>query len=230
MAASLEGYERERNAMIADIAHELRTPLATLQMRLDALRDGLVPFDQGEAELLLQHAALLSRLVEDLKVLSLADSGRLTLRFQEVELGSWLESVTEVLRDAARRGGSSLEVSVPAEAIPVRADVDRLFQVARNLVDNAAEAMAGGGEVAITLRREGEEAVLAVRDRGPGIDPADLDSIFERFAQGGRRDARTGVGRGLGLAIVRSLVKLHGGTVTATNRDVGAEITVRLPT
>lgn len=229
MAASLETYEHERVAMMADIAHELRTPLATVQMRLEALQDGLVAWNDAEAALLQQHMRLLSRLVDDLRVLSLADAGRLSLQWQDLDLAGWLREVTPALCEEARRNGSELSVDMRGAEVRVRADADRLYQVLRNLVDNASEAMAGGGRVRIGLRREGEDAVLSVRDEGPGIDPDRLESIFGRFSHGDRRDTRGGAGRGLGLAIVRALVTLHGGSVAARNHERGAELAVRLP-
>lgn len=229
MAASLETYERERKAMVADIAHELRTPLATMQMRLEAIEDGLVPWSSAEAGLLQQHLHLLTRLVDDLRVLSLADAGRLSLRLEDVELRTWLSGVTEALRDVAKRHGCDLRADLPEEEVHVRADADRLYQVLRNLVDNAGEAMAGGGNVEIALRGEDGTALLSVRDHGPGIDPTQLEAIFERFTHGRRRDVRGSAGRGLGLAIVRTLVDLHGGSVSAANRKPGAELMVHLP-
>ncbi len=229
MAASLETYEHERKAMVADIAHELRTPLATMQMRLDAIQDGLVPWDDSEAELLKLHMRQLARLVDDLRVLSLADAGRLSLRLEDVELREWLDGVSEALRDVARRGGCDLEIDATSADLWVRADADRLYQILRNLVDNAAEAMESGGAVRVSLRFEGSEAVWSVRDRGPGIDPSQIGTLFERFSHGRRRDTRGGAGRGLGLAIVRTLALLQGGSVTAANVEPGAEFTVRLP-
>ena len=178
MAAALHGYERERNAMIADIAHELRTPLATLQMRLDALHDGLVPFDAAEASLLLERTSFLARMVDDLRLLSLADGGRLSLRLEAIELGAYLRGVEDALRDVAVRDGARLVMSLPDEPLLVRADADRLFQILRNLVENAAAAMKEPGGVAephrnvvVRAQRDGVLASITVRDHGPGIDP-----------------------------------------------------------
>lgn len=228
MAGALDTYERERKAMVADIAHELRTPLATMQMRLDAIQDDLVPWSVGEAELLQQHLRQLARLVDDLRVLSLADAGRLSLHLEDIELREWLAGVAEALHDVARRGDCRLVLEAPDDELHVHADGDRLYQILRNLVDNASEAMQAGGTVTLSLDREHDAAVWRVRDEGPGIDPARLDSLFERFSHGHRRDVQAG-GRGLGLAIVRTLVTLHGGTVAAANLEHGAEFTVRLP-
>ncbi len=228
MATSLENYERERKAMVADVAHELRTPLATMQMRLDAIQDGLVPWSTSEAQLMQQHLRQLARLVDDLRVLSLADTGQLSLRLADTALRVGGAGVGDALRDVAHRGGCTLVVDASTADLHVRADADRLYQVLRNLVDNAAEAMQAGGAVTIVLRREGDAAVWRVRDEGPGIDPAQQSALFERFSHGRRRETQAG-GRGLGLAIVRTLVTLHGGSVSAANLERGAEFTIRLP-
>lgn len=229
MAASLEGLEGERRAMIADIAHELRTPLAALSMRLDAIQDGIVAFDRAEVTLLRRHADLLARLIDDLRLLSLADAGRLRLDMQHLDLGSWLPRVATAHDHAVSRAGATLDITVPRQPVPVRADPQRLQQIIQNLIDNAAKVTPEGGTVMLSLEVEGGHALLRLRDEGPGIPQDELDTIFERFVQGRRRDAGGAAGSGLGLAIVRTLVRLHSGTVTARNHDLGAELTVRLP-
>lgn len=231
MSLALERFEEERRAMIADIAHELRTPLAALLLRLEAIADGLVPFEQGEAELLLQQGQLLSRLVDDLRLLSLADAGRLTLDRQDLDLTGWLPAAVEALRPGADAKGVELRVTTtPAEAV-VSADPQRLAQLLGNLVDNALRFSEPGSAIDVTLDVEGDEAVLSVRDRGPGLAEEDLDTVFERFNRGKRRDmgAQHSAGSGLGLAIVRTLVTLHGGSVSVKNVTPGAEFSVRLP-
>jgi signal transduction histidine kinase len=229
MAASLEGLEGERRAMIADIAHELRTPLAALSMRLDAIQDGLVAFDRAEVALLRRHADLLARLIDDLRLLSLADAGRLRLAMQRMDLGAWLPRAASSYDQAVTRGGAELEVVVPPHPVPVRADPQRLQQILQNLLDNAGKVTPEGGTVTVSIEAERDRAVLRVRDEGPGIPEDELDTIFERFVQGRRRDAAGNAGSGLGLAIVRTLVRLHGGAVAARNWERGAEMTVRLP-
>lgn len=229
MAASLEHLEGERRAMIADIAHELRTPLAALSMRLDAIQDGIVGFDETEVALLRRHADLMARLIDDLRLLSLADAGRLRLDMEPIDLGAWLPRAASSYEHAVARAGAELTVTVPHQQVPVRADLQRLQQILQNLLDNAARVTPAGGSVAASVDVEGDHAVLRVGDEGPGIPADELQAIFDRFVQGRRRDASGPAGSGLGLAIVRTLVRLHGGTVSARNLDTGAELTVRLP-
>jgi two-component system, OmpR family, sensor histidine kinase BaeS len=228
MAASIEGYEAERKAMLADIAHELRTPLAAIQMRLEALDDGLVAFDRSEVELLRGHTDLLARLIGDLRLLSLADAGRLSLDLVDVDLAAWVTRASAADDYAVRRHGAELHVEVPERAVPVRADPQRLEQVFLNLLDNAARFSPPGERVDVTVASDGDRALLRVRDRGPGVAEQDLATLFDRFAHRRRRD-RQGHGTGLGLAIVRTLVALHGGSVRVRNREPGAEFTVALP-
>lgn len=229
MAGSLERLEGERKAMIADIAHELRTPVAAISLRLEALEDGLVPFDASEITLLKGHASLLARLIDDLRLLSLVDAGRLMLDLEVLDLGHWLRQTSKAYEDLVRERDARLEVRLPDGPVMARADAQRLRQVLHNLVDNAAKVTPVGGLVEIALETVEGEAVLRVRDEGPGIPEEELDTIFERFVQGRRRDMRGAGGSGLGLTIVRALVTLHGGSVTVRNYGAGAEFVVRLP-
>ena len=235
MAATLERNEAERRAMVADVAHELRTPITAMALRLEALRDGLAPFDEAEVERLSRQTELLHRLVEDLRTLSLADAGRLTLRREPVDLRQLTLTVLDEFTPLAERRGVTLDASdiepQPCKRVAtVMGDADRLRQVLGNLVDNALRASPEGGVVRLSLQAADDWVTLAVRDDGPGFADDDLPHVFERFRQGerGRRDLRGH--SGLGLAIVRSLVTLHGGEVKAANHDAGgAEVRVRLP-
>jgi len=233
MSAAIERYEAERKAMVADVAHELRTPLAAMRLRLEALEDGLVPVTADELALLRGHTDLLARLVDDLRLLSLADAGRLTLERREVELGEWLRGAAAVLRDVLERRGLQLEVRPPAAQARVLLDPQRMTQVLHNLLANAAHHAPEGSAVVVAAEADAGEARITVRDRGPGVPEDEIGTIFERFAQGRRRDGRGPAGSGLGLAIVRTLVELHGGSVAARNVPVaeggGAAFTVALP-
>jgi len=229
MAEALERYEGERKAMIADIAHELRNPLATLQMRLDALSDGLVSFNEEEAGLLQGQVGLLARLIDDLRVLSLADAGRLSLNRLELDLGDLTGSVVRQTLPRAQQAGVALAFKPPDEAVFVDADPDRLTQVLNNLLDNALRVTPPGGKVEVGLVPSQGEVTLYVRDTGPGIPEDELGTVFERFVQGRRRDTKRETGSGLGLAIVQTLVHLHGGSVRARNHGAGALLEVALP-
>ena len=227
MARSLENYERERQAMIADISYELRTPLAAMQLRLEAILDGLVPCEKNEAERLLRQTGLLTRLVEDLRTLSLADASRLTLQRRDVDLAELASEVLAGHQEQAARGGVTLELLAGGPII-AKADPDRLTQVLGNLVDNALRVTPVSGTITVRIeeRPQHQQVVIAVEDSGPGIPETELPGIFKRFMQG--KDTR---GKsGLGLAIVKTLVELHGGRIGVANRQQGGAIfTITLP-
>lgn len=235
MARALERTERERKALVADVAHELRTPITAMTLRLEALADGLVPFDAAEVGRLARQTALLHRLVEDLRTLSLADAGRLTLRRDAVEVVGLVEGAVEAFAPLAEAKGVRVVLDDRSddperERVTIEGDADRLRQVLGNLLDNALRASPEGGTIRLAIASGPESVTVTVRDDGPGFGAADLPHVFERFRQGdeGRRDLRGHAG--LGLAIVRALVDLHAGDVTARNRaEGGAEVAVRLP-
>jgi two-component system, OmpR family, sensor histidine kinase BaeS len=232
MAASLEHYEGERQAMIADIAHELRTPLTTIQFRLDALEDNVVDFTPDEIVLLKSQVGLLSRLIDDLRILSLAEAGRLSFNRTAIDLSELVKRVARQFQTKAESGGVGLEVKVDS-SLTVSGDADRLTQILNNLLDNAFKVTPPGGWVEVSLNQRDSDVVysdvvLSVRDSGPGIPEDELQTVFERFVQGKRRDTKD-KGSGLGLAIVKTLVTLHGGAVTASNHTQGAQFEVTLP-
>jgi len=235
MAETLGRNERERQALVADVAHELRTPITAMALRLEALRDGLVPFDGAEVERLARQTALLHRLVEDLRTLSLADAGRLTLRRDLLDVARLLLDSREAFTPLteSKRVRIAIEHDVTARTdlgVAVVGDADRLRQVLMNLLDNALRASPESGTITLQCTATADTVSIAVRDDGPGFASADQPFVFERFRQGeeGRRDLRGHAG--LGLAIVRALVALHGGEVAARNHPAGgAEVSVRLP-
>lgn len=231
MAAALERQEGERRAMVADIAHELRTPLTIMQARLEALQDGVVAFGPGEVERLHRQTRLLARLVEDLRTLSLADAGRLSLERQPVRLEALARDVVGRFEDRALRDAVRLELEPGRSGSPVvQADPDRLAQVLSNLVDNALRHAPAGGWVRVRVEEEADAAALTVADSGPGVPDDSLARVFERFHRSDASRARASGGSGLGLAIVRTLVELHGGRVAVRNAPgAGAEFRVSLP-
>lgn len=230
MAEALEKLEAERRAMIADIAHELRTPLTVMQGRLEAIQDGVVPLEMGEIDRLHQQARLLSRLVEDLRTLSLADAGRLNLALQPLNLAELARRMAAAFGAALETKQVALELRLPEGPVPVRADPDRLAQVIGNLLTNALEHTPAGGRIALEVAKDTTHAHLRVLDSGPGIPAEALNKVFDRFYRAEASRSRATGGSGLGLSIVKALVELHKGTVAAHNRpEGGALFEVRLP-
>ena len=224
MAASLERLETERQATTAAIAHELRTPLAVLQARLAALRDGVFTLDPAEISLLAQQTDLLARLIEDLRNLSLADAGELELTFAPCDLAMLTQDAASGFEPRARAKGVRLEVC--AEAALLNGDAARLRQVVTNLLDNALKFTPQAGCISVTVKTEEKGVSLRVQDTGSGIAEEVRERVFERFYS---PDAGAS-GSGLGLAIVKLLVELHGGRVEVTNLpEGGAVFQVSLP-
>jgi two-component system, OmpR family, sensor histidine kinase BaeS len=233
MAEALEQSERHRRDMIADIAHELRTPLGVISSRLEALEDELIPFNHAEVLKLKGHANLLTRLVADLRILSLADTGQLEIHPRRFDLSASAQRMVSSLMPRAEQLGVTLRVKAP-EPLQLKGDEDRIAQVISNLVDNALRHTPSGGEIIVRVSNNANTAQLEVLDTGPGIPEDHLTRIFERFHRADPSRNRASGGSGLGLAIVRTLVELHGGTVSAGNRKLngaisGAVLTVCLP-
>jgi two-component system, OmpR family, sensor histidine kinase BaeS len=229
MAEALENYETERRAMIADIAHELRTPITALELRLEALSQDLVPFEKSEVERLKKQVTLLSRLVQDLRTLSLADAGQLSLQRRHVDVKKLVqECLTSYEMTAQQR---QLHLRTNLAEVQATLDPERFGQILGNLLDNALRVTPSNGTVDITLSQAPKTFVLCIADPGPGIPDTDLPHIFERFAQArDTKGASTKGSSGLGLAVVQTLVHLHGGTVTASNRSTGgAAFRLELP-
>lgn len=230
MTARLEAEERSRRQLLADVAHELRHPLAVLQGRLELMQDGLVPLEP-EALLPLQDEVIrMTRLVGDLRDLSLAEVGGLSLHLTPVDVGALLGALLSNLEAVAAARQIRLTAAVPPDLPPVQADPDRIRQVFLNLLANALQYTPEGGEVQVRAWREGKELRVRICDTGPGIAPEDLPHIFDRFFRADRSRTRATGGTGLGLAIVRSLLELHGGRVSVESRPgAGTCFTVALP-
>ena len=227
MAQSLEANELERRQLIADIAHELRTPLAVMISRLEALEDGVFALDQSEVTRLQVQTRFLARLVEDLRVLSLAEAGRLSLETRRVDLRLLTLEIASGFQ--ARAAQVDKRIRVTTQAAFVNADPDRLRQVLTNLLENALKY--ASSEVNVTLSLDSSaQARVVIADDGDGLPPADLPRVFDRFYRSDESRNRSSGGSGLGLSIVKALVELHGGRVTARNIEPrGAEFTVVLP-
>jgi two-component system, OmpR family, sensor histidine kinase BaeS len=230
MASSLQHLETERRETTAAIAHELRTPLMILQARLEGVRDSVIPLTQREAMQLLSQVQTLTRLVEDLRTLSLNDAGKLDLRLQPVDLLDVLSLSGAAFSHRAEGRGITLELTTDLADLPVRGDPDRLSQVFGNLLENALRHTPERGRIVLNATREGQSVRVTVRDSGSGIPASALPHLFERFYRADTSRSRDSGGSGLGLAVVRAILEAHGGSITAENLETGgAAFTIRLP-
>lgn len=231
MASSLEREEALRREMTADVAHELRTPLAIMQARVEAVMDGVYSPSKDNLEPVLAQVGVLNRLIEDLRTLALADAHQLELEKTRVNLSTWLPLVVEGLRQQAQSAGVLLNTAVPEAPVMATLDPIRTEQVLGNLVSNALQHTPSGGRVSVAMYSAGgHEVVIEVADTGEGIPDEALPAVFERFYRADAARSRKTGGTGLGLAIVRKLVEAHGGTIRAANRpEGGALFTLTLP-
>jgi len=230
LAESLEKNERSRRAMIADISHELRSPLAVQQGYLEAMRDGVLKPDGETLEALLKNNALLSQLVEDLRQLALLDAGQPELDINRVDAGEALQAAAALFRQEGQEAGVGIEVEAEEDLPPVRADQARLQQVLGNLLRNALQYAPRGGRVTLRGQRGSGEVLFRVEDNGTGISPEDLPFIFDRFYRADRSRSRDTGGSGLGLSIARALVEAQGGRIWAeSGLGCGTSIYFTLP-
>jgi two-component system, OmpR family, sensor histidine kinase BaeS len=233
MAQALESTERRRQALLADLAHELRTPLATLEGYVEGLADGVVTPDEEAWAVLGAELVRLRRLVEDLETLSRAEERQLDLRLGPVDPAALVRRAVQAAEPAYAARGVTLGVSVDRSLSLVSADADRLGEVLGNLLGNALRHTPPGGQVEVTAGQRGNQVELSVRDSGEGIPPELLERVFERFCRVDAARTRNGSGgSGLGLTISRAIVEAHGGRVWAESagRGHGARFVVRLPT
>jgi len=227
MAATVARSEQERRNVTADVAHELRTPLAALQAGLEELRDGLVePSPQGLGALHDQSLRL-GRVVSDLAELSAAEASGVPVVWADVDAAQIASDELAARESQLRAAGLVVDTRLDGP-VAVRADSDRLHQAVGNLLANTARYCRPGDRVTVVVRPEGRVAVLEIVDSGPGIAADELPHVFERLWRG--RSARTVAGSGIGLAVAREIVTAHGGTIEATSREeAGTTITIRLP-
>ncbi|HEY2740058.1 MAG TPA: ATP-binding protein, partial [Thermoanaerobaculia bacterium] len=230
-AEQLAEADRRKDEFLAMLAHELRNPLAPIRNSLHLLgMPGAAPV-QRVREMMERQIEHMVRLVDDLLDVSRITRGKVQLRKEQVGLKDLTVRAAEASRPLIEAHGHSFSVSVPPEPVWVEADPVRLEQVAANLLNNAAKFTAPGGQIWLSLTTEEGEAVLCVRDTGAGIPPDLLSSIFEPFVQATRALDRSQGGLGIGLTLVRSLVEMHGGRVSAHSEGLGkgSGIVVRLP-
>lgn len=221
MAGALEQTERRRLELIGDVAHELRTPVATLEGYLEGLLDGVVEPSERTWATLYAEAGRLRRLIDDLQELSRAESRQLSLAIQPVAPVALVEATLERLRPRFAEKGLALRSAVPPNLPPVLADRDRAVQVLTNLLTNALRYTPAPGEVELTVRRAGDAVEFRVRDTGVGFAPELASRLFERFYRVEKSRSRALGGSGIGLTIARALVDAMGGRIWAESPGPG---------
>ena len=227
MAESLEADDERRRRWTSDVAHELRSPLQNLRGHVEAAQDGLMPTDDEWFDSLVDEVGQLAHLVDDLQVLTLSDSGRLSLQRTPIDIGDLAADV--VAAHQARAQQLAIELSSSGHGIaPV--DERRIRQVLGNLIDNALRHTPAGGTVTLTIERADDHVEVTVADTGEGIPASALGRVFDRFARVDEHRSRLAGGTGLGLAIVAALVDAHGGRVDVDSVvGQGTSFRVRVP-
>lgn len=220
LAATLAAAQTARQHWIADIAHELRTPLSILRGEIESLQDGVRPLSQDNVASLAHETARLTRLVEDLHTLSLSDLGALTYHREPVDLADVLTDAVSGQRREAEARGLAVTLDLEEDAI-VFADETRLAQVFANLMQNSLRYTDAPGTISVAVKRENGRAVVQWNDSAPGVAADDLPRLTERLYRVEGSRSRDGGGSGLGLAIARAIVEGHGGTLTATASPLG---------
>jgi signal transduction histidine kinase len=235
MADSLQAAQTARQAMTADIAHELRTPLSVQRATLEALQDGIYPLETDSLIPLLEQNHMLSRLVEDLRTLALSDAGQLHLERTAIDLTDFARRVATRFQAAADANQVLLQLDLPPSEQPCMASVDplRLEQVLNNLLSNALRHTPVQGHVRLRLapcQADQSAWIMQVEDSGSGIPEEALPHIFDRFYRADKSRSRQAGGSGLGLTIARDLMRAHGGELTAANLPgAGAQFTLHIP-
>ena len=240
MAESLDQAQENRRRMMADIAHELRTPLAVIQVNLEGMLDGILPLDREQLEATHSETLLLNRLIGDLRLLSLAEAGELKLELQEAELDGLVRRVVEHFGPQADQKGVHLRSEIEPGLPPAQMDSDRINQVLSNLISNALRYTPAGGEISVRVGKDQNIAnslTVSITDSGLGISAEALPYVFDRFYRADQSRDRASGGSGLGLAIVKQLVEAHHGVVEANSpayttpdgERCGTRITFRLP-
>lgn len=223
MAARLEAEDATRRRLLADVSHELRTPLAVIQGNLEALLDGVYPPDEAHIGPILEETRVLERLVDDLRTLSLAESGALPLHRELTDPAVLLEDVAAAHRARADAAGVTIRVAAPSGLPSIEIDPVRMRQVVSNLVDNAIRVMPDGGSITLSATAGDGALSMTVEDDGPGIPPDLLPTVFERFTKSaGSR------GSGLGLSIARAIITAHGGSIAAGSSGAGHGTAIRM--
>jgi signal transduction histidine kinase len=232
MASNLEALEERKKALTADIAHELRTPLAVQKAQIEAMTDGVVPLDKENLRIVKEQANLLTRMVEDLRLLAMADAGELKLNLQKIQFDVMVQRIVEHYKGQANQEGTAIDVTIADDVKGkfVMADPDRLMQIMHNLFSNALRYGKKGGRIEVVVKNNNDGIEFSVRDDGQGIPVSALPHLFERFYRHEKARNRESGGSGLGLAISKKLALIMGGDLRAANDPRGGAVfTLFLP-
>jgi signal transduction histidine kinase len=214
MSARLKAMDQQRRSFLADVTHELRTPLSVIRGQAEAISDGVYPADAPHLAPILDATATLDRLVEDLRTLVLTDAGSLVLHKEATDIGALVHDTVESFRSQAESNGVGLTSEVGSEGVPaIEVDPARIRQVIGNLLSNAIRHTPSGGSVKASVASSNESVTITIADTGEGIPPELLPHVFERFVKG-----PDSTGSGLGLAIAHDIVTAHGGSLEITNQ------------
>jgi signal transduction histidine kinase len=230
MADELERSDKQRRNLLADIAHELRTPITILRGRLEGILDGVYPPDEANIAPALEETYLLERLVEDLRLLALAEANQLRYEMKSIRLNELVETILGLFTAQADEKEIKLLLEAEPDIPEVMVDPQRFQQVIGNLIDNALRYTPEGSTIELNIKKVDQNIELSVADEGQGIPEEELKHIFDRFWRGEKSRARSTGGAGLGLSIARRLVEAHGGRIWARNRSPrGFEVIISLP-
>ncbi len=220
MAERLHTTETTRRRMLADLAHEMRTPLATVEAHLEAVEDGVRTLDDDTLGVITLSTRRLRRLAEDISVLSHAEEGTLDINRERIVAGSLALTAAQIAEDGFAAAGVSLDTAVRTDA-QITVDPDRIGQVLSNLLDNALRHTSPGGSVRVSCSLQGPWLEYLVSDTGHGIAPEHLSRVFDRFYRPDTARSRAHGGSGIGLSIAKALVEAHGGEISASSPGPG---------
>lgn len=230
MAVNLEKNDLKRSSLFSDLAHDLRTPLAVQRASIEAVEDGVYPFNQETLNTLKQQNAHLVRLVEDLSLLARLDEGMFTPKKSTHDLSEFTRGVIRRFEGMLTKRQRRVRAIALQKGVIVEIDPDRIEQILENLLQNAMRYTPGDSTIDIAIYAKGKLAVLTIRDHGPGIPVDKLETIFDRYYQLNCKEVPANGGQGMGLAIARRLARVHGGNIYVRNlTDGGAEFTLELP-
>ncbi|HPR34273.1 MAG TPA: ATP-binding protein [Anaerolineaceae bacterium] len=230
MAVNLEKNDLKRSSLFSDLAHDLRTPLAVQRASIEAVEDGIYPFNQETLTMLKQQNTHLVRLVEDLSLVAMLDEGMFTPRKSSQDLAEFTRSVISRFESMLIKQQRRVRLIALQRGMIVEIDIDRIEQILENLFQNAMRYTPEGSTIDVAVYQKENLAILTVRDHGPGIPPDKLETIFDRYYQLNCSEVPANGGQGMGLAIARRLARVHGGNLYVRNHPrVGAEFVLELP-